>query len=56
MLVIGAAGIRVVGAHNLGLVGAGLAAVALGVAELATLRIAADRPAPAPAAVGAAQR
>jgi len=54
--VIGAAGIRVVGAHNLGLVGAGLAAVALGVAELATLRIAADRPAPAPAAVGAAQR
>ena len=39
--IIGAAGIQVVGAHNLGLVGAGLAALAFLVAELATMRIAA---------------
>jgi len=39
--IIGAAGIQAVGAHNLGLVGAGLAALAFLVAELATMRIAA---------------
>jgi predicted MFS family arabinose efflux permease len=36
---IGAAGIRLVGAHNLGLIAAVLIAVALGVSELATRRI-----------------
>jgi predicted MFS family arabinose efflux permease len=38
--VVGAAGIQIVGAHNLGLVGAGLAAIAFLVAELATMHIA----------------
>ncbi|CCE10578.1 MFS transporter, DHA1 family [Bradyrhizobium sp. STM 3843] len=39
--VVGAAGIQVLGAHNLGIIGAGLAVIALIVAELATSRIAA---------------
>jgi predicted MFS family arabinose efflux permease len=39
--VVGAAGIQVLGAHNLGIIGAGLAVIALIVAELATTRIAA---------------
>ncbi|MGJ4941966.1 MFS transporter [Bradyrhizobium sp. HKCCYLS1011] len=39
--IVGAAGIQVLGAHNLGIIGAGLAVVALIVAELATSRIAA---------------
>lgn len=39
--IVGAAGIQVLGAHNLGIIGAGLAIIALIVAELATTRIAA---------------
>ena len=39
--IVGAAGIEIVGAHNLGFVGAGLSVIALAVAELATWRIAA---------------
>ncbi|QAU50065.1 MFS transporter [Bradyrhizobium guangzhouense] len=39
--IVGAAGIQVLGAHNLGIIGAGLAIIALIVAELATIRIAA---------------
>jgi predicted MFS family arabinose efflux permease len=39
--VVGAVGIQVLGAHNLGIIGAGLAIIALIVAELATTRIAA---------------
>jgi MFS transporter, DHA1 family, inner membrane transport protein len=40
--IIGAAGIQVLGAHNLGIIGAGLAIIALIVAEFATSRIAAS--------------
>jgi MFS transporter, DHA1 family, inner membrane transport protein len=57
--IIGAAGIGAVGAHNLGFVGAGLAVVALIVAELATTRIAASdtvRTLATPAAACASQR
>jgi predicted MFS family arabinose efflux permease len=39
--IVGAVGIQVLGAHNLGIIGAGLAIIALIVAELATSRIAA---------------
>jgi predicted MFS family arabinose efflux permease len=39
--VVGAVGIKVLGAHNLGIIGAGLAIAALIVAEFATSRIAA---------------
>ncbi|MDN5005640.1 MFS transporter [Bradyrhizobium sp. GCM10027634] len=38
--VVGAVGIQVLGAHNLGIIGAGLAVIALIVAEFATTRIA----------------
>jgi MFS transporter, DHA1 family, inner membrane transport protein len=38
--VVGAAGIQLVGAHNLGFLGAGLVVVAFFVAELATMQIA----------------
>jgi len=42
--VVGAVGIRVLGAHDLGIIGAGLAVIALIVAELARTRIAAANP------------
>lgn len=44
--IVGAAGIQVLGAHNLGIIGAGLAIIALIVAELATARIAAANHSP----------
>jgi predicted MFS family arabinose efflux permease len=48
--IIGASGIQLVGAHNLGFVGAGLAVAAFFVAELATMHITAiEKAAPAPA-------
>jgi predicted MFS family arabinose efflux permease len=52
--VIGALGIQVVGAHNLGYISAAFVIAALGIAELATLRInAANRDRPKPTLVSA---
>jgi predicted MFS family arabinose efflux permease len=44
--VVGAAGIQILGAHNLGIIGAGLAIIALMVAEFATSRIVASNVSP----------